>query len=135
MNSRQPIKPDSISGSAAMLKPVAVQQMKPKIGTSGNHGVRNFSSLALRPCLSHWRRKLNWLQQMLIQTITMVKAATPIRFLKITSAPNCSDSRPGRPPIMVTQTATTGTPDLLTLAKTRGSWFCAESAHIMREAA
>ena len=65
----------------------------------------------------------------------MVNAATPNKFLKITSAPNCSDNNPGKPPIIVTKIAMIGVPDDVNLENILGSCFCTDKAHIMRDAA
>ncbi|MNC33642.1 hypothetical protein D3C75_820460 [compost metagenome] len=65
----------------------------------------------------------------------MVNAATPNKFLKIVSGANCSESRPGNAPNMVTITAIYGIPRVLTLENSAGSCFLAESDHIIRDAA
>ena len=102
---KQQIKPTTISGSNTILIQVIKQKTKPRIGTTGNKGAAKPSSALLCPCLYHSRLKLNWLRQILIHTTTMVKAATPSRFLKIVSGAKCSDSKPGNAPNIVTITA------------------------------
>ncbi|MCY1438718.1 hypothetical protein D9M71_549270 [compost metagenome] len=72
---------------------------------------------------------------MLIQTITIVNAATPSRFLKIVSGANCSDNKPGIAPNIVTTRATIGVPLFESVANTLGNNFCSDSDHIIREAA
>lgn len=111
------------------------QKSPPKIGVSGNSGAANLSSLTVLPDLIHCLRKLNWHTHIEIQTTTMVKAATPSRFLKIVSGANCSDNKPGIAPNIVTIMAIMGVPERVNLAKILGNWFLLDNDHIIREAA
>ena len=121
INRTQQTKPTCIDGSATILIQVMTQKAPPKIGVNGNNGAANLRSFTVFPDLIHCLRKLNWLTQIEIQTTTMVKAATPYKFLKMVSGANCSDNKPGIAPNMVTIMAIIGVPERVNLANTLGS--------------
>lgn len=117
----QQIKPTCIDGSNTILTQVTIQNNPPTIGVRGKSGAAKRKSFAVLPALYHCLRKLNCETQIAIHTTTIVKAATPNKFLKIVSGANCSESNPGIAPNMVTIMATIGVPDGVSLAKILGN--------------
>ena len=60
-----------------------IQNSPPTIGVRGKRGAAKRKSFAVLPDLYHCLRKLNCETQIAIQTTTIVKAATPNKFLKL----------------------------------------------------
>lgn len=104
-----------------MLTQVTTQNSPPTIGARGKRGAANRKSFAVLPALYHCLRKLNCETQIAIHTTTIVKAATPSKFLNMVSGANCSESNPGIAPNMVTIMATIGVPEGVSLEKILGN--------------
>ncbi len=117
----QQIKPTCIDGSNTILIQVTIQNSPPTIGVRGKRGAAKRKSFAVLPDLYHCLRKLNCETQIAIQTTTIVKAATPNKFLKIVSGANCSESNPGIAPNIVTVMATIGVPEGVNLENIFGN--------------
>ena len=116
----QQIKPTCIEGSNTILIQVTIQNSPPTIGVRGKSGAAKRRSFTVFPDLYHCLRKLNCEIQIAIQTTTIVKAATPNKFLKIVSGANCSESNPGIAPNIVTIMAIIGVPDGVSFSKILG---------------
>lgn len=110
-----------MDGSKTILMQVTRQNNPPTIGVRGKRGAAKRKSFAVFPDLYHCLRKLNCEIQIAIQTTTIVKAATPNRFLKIVSGANFSESNPGIAPNIVTVMATIGVPEGVNLENIFGN--------------